>query len=510
MHTDVRTLEDGSLIEGDICIIGTGAAGISMALEWQNTPYNVILLEGGGFDVESDIQDLYAGESVGQRYFPLQSARLHFFGGTTGHWAGWTAPFDTQDFEQRDWIPHSGWPINRKDLDPFYARAGKFVELGKDTFDIDAYLNEDPNLFKLPFDESVVYTKMWQLSPPTRFGRKYRQEIVDSKNIHLHTYANVCNIETNEAISSVQQVEVRTLDGKSHTVRARHFVLACGAMQNARLLLASNQQTAKGLGNDHDLVGRFFMEHLEVPSARFILPAPAPMKLYTVDIFISKYFGELALTAAKQKELQILNCTASLRPQPLTDSPLGIEHYPEDAAETIKMMEAWEAAARGGQSDLIDHSSLKEYSMATRLEQAPNPDSRIMLSQEKDALGVPRTKLDWQITALDKRSIRQTYEAFGVEVGRQGIGRIQLSDWLLEDDPMWPPFLGGGWHHMGTTRMHDNPRQGVVDAHCKVHGINNLHIASSSTFTTAGAANPTLTIIAMTLRLSDHLKRVIE
>ncbi|MEM8487227.1 MAG: GMC family oxidoreductase [Bacteroidota bacterium] len=510
MHTDARTLDDHSVIEGDICIVGAGAAGISMALEWANTAYNVILLEGGGFNVESDIQNLYAGESVGQRYFPLQSARLHFFGGTTGHWAGWSAPYDPQDFAYRPWIPHSGWPISRNDLDPYYNRASEIVELQKYSFDIDAYIGNDPELVKLPFEDSPVWTKMWQLSPPTRFGKKYRQAIVDSPNIHLYTHANVCNIEANESVSAVKQVEIRDLNGKSHAVRARRFVLACGAMQNARLLLASNKQATAGLGNTNDLVGRYFMEHLEVDSARFLLPNPGPMKLYTVDLFISKFFGELSLTAEKQEALKSLNCTGSLRPVPLSESPLSIERYPEDAAETIRMFESLEIQAASGNSMLIDHSKIKVYSMHTRLEQAPNPNSRIGLSQDKDALGVPRTKLDWQLTKLDKHSIRSFYETVGEEAGRLGIGRVQLNDWLLSDDPMWPRHLAGGWHHMGTTRMHTDPKQGVVDSNCQVHGIQNLYMAGSSAFTTAGAANPTLTVIALSLRLSDYLKQIID
>ena len=506
MHIDARTLDDGSVIEGDICIVGAGAAGISMALEWKNSPHTVILLEGGGFNVEADIQDLYAGESVGQRYYPLQSARLHFFGGTTGHWAGWSAPYDPQDFEQRDWVPHSGWPLSRKDLDPFYVRAGKLIELEKDTFETDAYLGQDPDIVKLPFDDAVVWTKMWQFSPPTRFGKKYREAIVGAENIHLYTYANACDIQTNESVSSVNQVEIRSLDGKSHTVRARHFVLACGAMQNARLLLASNQQAPAGLGNDHDLVGRYFMEHLEVESARFVLPSPGPMKLYTVDIFVTRSAGELALTAAKQRELQVLNGTTALRLASFSDSPLRIDRYPEDAAETIRIFDYLESAVENGMIPPTDHATIKEYSLHTRLEQAPNPNSRVMLSDEKDALGVPRLKLDWQLTALDKRSIRQLYETLGQEAGRQGLGRIQLQNWLLEDDPMWSPYLGGGWHHMGTARMHEDPKQGVVDAACKIHGLSNLYVAGSAAFPTAGAANPTLTLIALTLRLSDYLK----
>jgi choline dehydrogenase-like flavoprotein len=128
------------------------------------------------------------------------------------------------------------------------------------------------------------------------------------------------------------------------------------------------------------------------------------------------------------------------------------------------------------------------------------------LSAEKDALGMPRARLDWQLTELDKRSIRTYYQVLGRELGRTGIGRVQIRDWLLNDDRSWPSFLSGGWHHMGTTRMHNDPRQGVVDANCRVHGLSNLFIGGAAVYATAGAVNPTLTLVALALRLSDHLK----
>ena len=507
MHTDARTLDDQSVIEGELCIIGAGAAGISMALDWQNAGHRVILLEGGGFNVESDIQDLYAGENVGQKYYPLQSARLHFFGGTTGHWGGWCSPYDPQDFEKRDWVPHSGWPISLDDLSSYYVEAGKIVELQEETFETAAFIDEANDLKALPFENSPVWTKMWQLSPPTRFGKKYRDVIVASDDIHLYTYANVCDIRANETVSNIESVEIRMFDGKTISVKANAFVLACGAMQNARLLLASNNQAPAGLGNDNDLVGRFFMEHLEVGAGKLVLSQTLPMDFYLANIFVSKFFGELALSAEKQAELGILNCTTSFREGSFSEfSPLSIDHFPEDASKTIELMDGWEAASKLNQDESAPARRPRVFSLHTRSEQAPNPDSKITLSNQRDALGVPRTKLDWRPTVFDKHSIRSFYQTVATEAGRLGIGRIQLEDWLLTDDPLWPSYLGGGWHHMGTARMHTDPKQGVVDANCKVHGINNLYVAGSAAFTTAGAANPTLTLIALTLRLSEHLK----
>lgn len=511
MHIDARMLENDSLIEGDICIVGSGAAGISMALEWINTPYKIILLEGGGFEVESSMQDLYRGKTTGQRYYPLHSSRLHYFGGTTGHWSGFCSTFDPIDFRKRDWVPNSGWPIQLEDLHPYYLRTQPLLDLGPYEYDLGYWRNKDASLITLPFNEKIIRNKVWQFSPPTRFGTKYRDTILKAKNIHLYTYANVTHIDTNAQGTQVKQVTVKNLEGKEHSVRARHFVLACCAIQNARLLLASNRQVPKGLGNGNDLVGRYFMEHLEVTSADLFLTSAESHHLYLWQFFTTKMRAELAISEQKQEELKILNGTCSLWPKTEDKQPPAmIDTYPDSGEETVRKWEQREKEFKGEDTEKAPPARYKMFSLFTRMEQAPNPLSRVTLDSEKDALGMPRATLHWELTQLEKKSIRKLYELIGQQVGIAGIGRVRLVDWLQdEQDTSWPTTLGAGWHHMGTTRMHADPKEGVVDADCKVHGISNLYIAGSSCFTTAGAANPTLTLIALTLRLSDHLKEKI-
>jgi choline dehydrogenase-like flavoprotein len=508
MHIDAKTLPDHTLIEGDICIIGAGAAGISMALEWINTPYKVILLEGGGFEYEAQMQDLYKGKTTGQRYYPLESARLHYFGGTTGHWAGFCSPLDPIDFKKRDWVPHSGWPIKREDLDPFYARAQKNLDLGPYEYDETYWKAKDQSLDSLPFNEAVVFNKMWQFSPPTRFGTKYKDTIVHAANIHLYTYANVTDITANEHASTIKEVTVKNLAGKTHTVRAKYFVVACCAIQNARLLLASNKQSPKGLGNNNDLVGRYFMEHLEIKSAELWLTEPELLKLYAWEYGKTKARAELAISEEKQRELKILNGTASFIPLDIArKQPAFIDVWTADTAQTKKRMTALDSEAKKAHES---KTGFRSFQLFTRIEQAPNPDSRVTLDTEKDALGMPRAMLHWVLTPLEKRSIRTIYELIGQQAGIATKGRVRLMEYLRDEhDNTWPEFTGGGWHHMGTTRMSDDPKQGVVDANCKVHGINNLFMAGSSCYVTAGAPNPTLTLVALTLRLSDHLKMIV-
>ncbi len=411
MHIDARYLPDQTLIEGDICIIGAGAAGISMALEWINTPYKVILLEGGGFEYESQMQDLYKGKTTGQRYYPLESARLHYFGGTTGHWAGFCSPLDPIDFEKRDWVPHSGWPIKREDLDRFYARAHKNLDLGPYEYADTYWQEKDSTLDSLPFDKAAVFNKMWQFSPPSRFGTKYKDTIIKASNIHLYTYANVTNITANEHISAIKEVTVKNFAGKTHTVKAKNFVMACCAIQNARILLASNKQSAKGLGNNNDLVGRYFMEHLEIKSAELWLEQSELLKLYAWEFGKTKARAEIAISAAKQREFKILNGTASFTPLDVAKKQAAfIEMWTADTTERKKNMSNFEDAEKKANNSKNGHRS---FQLFTRLEQAPNPNNRITLDTETDALGVPRAMLHWELTPLEKRSIRTIYELIG-------------------------------------------------------------------------------------------------
>ena len=507
MHIDARNLVNNSVIQGDICIIGAGTAGISIALEWINTPYKVILLEGGGFEYDDKVQELYNGKITGQKYYPLKSARLHYFGGTTGHWAGMCAPFDEIDFKKRDWVPNSGWPINRKDLDPFYARANKTLQVGPYNYDFDYWRNELPNLNPFPLDNNIIWNKIWQFSQ-ARYGNLYKETIVKAKNIHLYTYANAVDIKANDNISSVNEVQVKNYAGKTHTVKAIHFILACGAIQNARMLLASNSQAKAGLGNENDLVGRYFMEHLELHAAELWMIKPFPTDLYHWNYGKTKAYAELAIKEEVQEKEKITNGTVSFSPlawgkhqKPRME--IWQETDPRKSAENL--FKNWDEAAELAKNEKGNIE--RAFLLQIRIEQTPNPNSRVTLDLEKDELGVPRAHLNWELTALDKRSIRRIFHILGQQMAISELGRIKLNEYLRdENDDTFPDSTNGGWHHMGTTRMGDDPKNGVVDANCQVHGISNLYVAGSGCYVTSAAPNPTLTLVALSLRLSDFVK----
>ncbi|MEP5338170.1 MAG: GMC family oxidoreductase [Algibacter sp.] len=511
MYIDARKLENDSLIEGDICIVGAGAAGISIALEWINTPYDIILLEGGGFEYDEEIQDLYDGKTTGQKYFPLKSSRLHSYGGTTWMWAGMSSPYDNIDFTDRDWVPNSGWPISKQDLDPFYIRTQEKLDLGAYEYNLKYWKKKLPDMNPFPLDEDVIDNKMWEHSN-VKFGEKYYDALGDAKNIYQITYANVVDIQTNKNTDKVKKIVSKNHTGKTLHVKAKYFILACGAIQNSRLLLASNSQMPKGLGNNNDLVGRHFMEHIEMVSSELNLFDSFPTSLYTVNHGITKVHGELALTEKEQKKHKILNGTVSLM-------PLNIGEHRKPRIETWKnknplkalefnakhMKASYEKALNGDRNKLTNR-----FQLITRMEQAPIANSRITISHEKDKLGVPKANFHWEFSDLEKKSIRKLHQIIKEQFEKSKIGQVELLDFLKdENDKYFPKETTPGWHHMGGTRMSNNPKKGVVDLNCKVHGISNLFIAGSSCFPTSGAPNPTLTLIALSIRLSDYLKKII-
>lgn len=510
MHVDARQLPDGSIIEGDICIIGAGAAGISMALDWKDLKQKVILLEGGGFEYESQIQDLNKGSLSGQKYYPLRSSRLHYFGGTTGHWAGMCAPFDELDFKKRDWVPFSGWPFSIKELDPYYEKAQKIYQLGPYNYDLSFWEQQEKNYNALPFNDKVIWNKMWQFCESSRIGQVYADTIKEAKNIHLYTYANATNIVSNEALNKITEVEVKNHEGKNHAVKAKKFILACGTIQNVRLLLASNKQAKKGLGNENDVVGRYFMEHIETSTSDLYLFKDFKTDLYSWPSNPRYTRAELAFTEETQKKHQLLNGTLGFLPLKVAKhfKPRMLTWQNEDPRKSADNVFAnWREAAKLSKKNPNPETE-KAYQLDIRIEQAPNPNSRVTLTAEKDALGVPLPNLNWELTSLDKKSIRRLNQLFAQQVGLSGIGRVQIRDWLRdENDDSFPEHTNGGWHHMGATRMNENPKMGVVDRNCKVHGIANLFVAGAACYPTSGAPNPTLTLTALTLRLSDHIKQ---
>jgi choline dehydrogenase-like flavoprotein len=515
MHIDARELDNFSTIDGDICIIGSGAAGISIALEWMKTPYKIILLEGGGFDYDERAQDLFRGKNTGQNYYPLKSTRLHYFGGTTGHWGGMCSIFDPIVFQQRDWVPRSGWPFSSDELIPYYKRACCNLDIGEYQFNFDYWQQQDPSLTPLLPNQDIFWNKIWKFGMPgaARFGKKYKDIIVGASNIHLYTYANAVEIKTNQAASAVTEVTVKNYAGKTHKIKAKYFIIACCSIQTSRLLLASNKQIPNGIGNDHDLVGRHFMEHPELKSADLWLTRSSALKAYMRTP--PNIRSELAMHPHWQAKHNILNGILSFTPlEQAKKKPPYIQTWinedPRKNEEVASEIQS-NSTQQSRLSKIFGSGKYNSFEITLRLEQAPNPLSRVTLDTEKDELGVPRANLNWAFTDMERKSARKILEIFGQQVGIAGIGRVELREDLRDDkETHMPSTTSGGWHHMGTTRMNNDPQKGVVDSNCQIHGIGNLFVAGSSCFPNGAAVNPTFTIVALSLRLSDHIRDLIK
>ncbi len=495
MYIDSRELPENHLAHADICIVGAGAAGISIAQEFISTGKKVILLESGGFEYDQQIQELYFGENIGLSTFDVHVNRLRYFGGTTNHWAGHSRPLDAIDFEKKSWVPHSGWPITRDDLQPYYLRAQPILDLGEYHYENLEILLSGTGLNALELDDKRLTTALYGQSPPTRFGQKYRQELGDASNINIYLYANLLELATNESGSTITQLEVASFGGPKFKVQAKQIILATGGMENARLLLLSNNLNKHGLGNEHDLVGRYFMDHILLrPGLDISFTHPGlDLRLYHAlhEVAGGKKFAIVAASDSLLREEKLTNFRMHLyRVGPHYQTPIGGVFSTIDGFTGENPLE-----------------KTRNNSIATHmvLEPVPNQDSRITLSKtEFDYFNQPKLEVNWQVENADLEHAYRAMELLALEFGRLGLGRGYSQ--LFRDSTTWPPHTEAGKHHCGTTRMAATPENGVVDANCKVFGIDNLYIAGSSVFPTIGYANPTITIVALALRLADHLK----
>jgi choline dehydrogenase-like flavoprotein len=519
MFIDARTLRAPEAIDCDICIVGAGAAGLSIAAQFIGTGRKLCILESGGFELDPATQALYEGENLGLPYFPLDVCRLRYFGGSTNHWGGFCMPYKPEDFEAQPWLPHSGWPIGLDEVQPYIQRAAKLLELPEAGWDLDHW-EQATGEKRLAFDLRKITNEIF-LIKDVPMGEVLRPELERAAEVDVYLHANAVEIETDEAARHVTGVRARTLAGNEFTVAARLVILAAGGIENPRLLLLSNRVQREGLANGRDLVGRYFMEHPVFIGGVVQPESPgAPVNFYGRQRFAGHAIYPFPLLApAAQRAEQITPVAFALLP--ILDAA-----YESAGMTSMRSLRADVLAGRIP-DQMMDHVGnvlsdvgvlaglayesarygqvpIERINVRVAMIPVPNPESRVLLSDETDALGLRRVKLDWRLSELDKRSVRRGLEILGAEIGRMGIGRFKML--ISDDDTTWPEDLEGANHHVGTTRMHDDPRYGVVDRNCKAHGIDNLYLAGSSVFPSGGIGTPTLMIIALALRLADHVR----
>lgn len=516
MIIDSRELPDGATVDADLCIVGAGAAGITLAREFLGRGTRVAVIESGDLEPDPDTQALYQGTVSGFRYEHPDTMRLRYFGGSTNHWAGNCRPLDEADFEIRSWLPYSGWPFTREELIPFYQRAQSVCGLEDFDYDIASWTDND-RLRTLPFDPDILLTGIKHKSAPVRFGTAYRGELENAANIAVYVGANLTEVQTTDNATHVTALNCRCLGGIGFRVRSSVYVLAAGGIENARLLLASNSVQRGGLGNGHGLVGRFFMDHPHGVAGRIVFHNRFNIvDLYQAEIRRNAYVKAVVTLSPRILSREGLsnmycNLTAKLSRSEGEESVSAIlkslreGDLPDDLlshlGNVISDLDDIGAASYHRMTD--DADPYHEMRVHCRVEPTPDPESRVSLTGERDALGMRRIDLHWKPGDLALQSFNRGLELLAQEVGRVGLGRLQTRQDAHAD---WPDGFGPSGHHIGTTRMHSSPKMGVVGPDSRVHDIDNLYVAGSSVFPTSGCNNPTLTVVALALRLADHLK----
>ncbi len=542
MISDFRSTACPEAIDADLCIIGAGPAGLTLVSELAGSPWRICLLEGGGCASEPESQELNAGLSVGPHELDPRTSRLRALGGATRIWGGGCIPMSSLELARREWVPDSGWPIGWNELEPYYARANAAWGVEPGDFHDGSYhpprsSGEQPS----PCLESRVCRMR-----PVDFGQASLPFLQAVPNLHLVLHANLLKLEATSDARRVRRALIGTVDGRRGHVNARCFVLAAGGIENARILLLSDDVAAPGLGNAHDMVGRCFMDHPRCSIGSLHGKRVDRLAAWCrgpIDRAPAPATHQLSLAGEAQREHRLLH--ARFWPFAIERSAPGLQALRQLRAslrgassdpavvveEDLLVALARDLPGRSGQPPAPPRTRLaldtalhahdvvraglrklarrptvatERVEMVGYFEQTPHRDSRVGLSDQRDALGLRKVQVDWRLGQGDLDNIRTTAGLVGKDLARQYECRFEPAPWLR--DPGRPPPVLGTAHHMGTTRMSDSPRTGVVDRSCRLHEVENVYVAGSSVFPTGGWSFPTLTIAALAIRLADELR----
>jgi choline dehydrogenase-like flavoprotein len=551
MIIDALELNDGESLEADICVVGAGAAGITLAVELAGSGVSVLLLESGGMKPEAETQRLYEGSVVEERlHSPPHRYRERRFGGSTTIWGGRCVPLDEIDFETRDYMPFSGWPLSRDSLLPFYPRASQLCEAGE--FEYSAARAFDRQLQPMIEgfrSEHFTTDSLERFSCPTNFGARYEHRLRSAANVRVLLHANLTTLTFHPNGEAVESLSIRTLGGKRFTVKAAHVVLATGGLEVTRILLANREKWPNGIGNEHDVVGRHYMCHIAGTIGTLKQSTSTDRVWHGYDVSDEGIYcrRRLALTPQTQRQLRIGNFVGRLHHPRITDPDhrtavlsslqlakglISYEYGKRLHGEERTALGTWIRHVRnvlGGPHEVIGfgHHMLRDrflaprkfpsiivkstaghYSLDFHAEQEPAADSRVSLAQDRDELGMPRLLVDWRYTQADIATVRESVRLFAQDIVQSGIGVFEYDPASIELEMSRYGAYGG--HHLGTARMGSDPRTSVVDADCRIHGLKNLYVAGGAVFPTSSQANPTLTIVALAVRLAGQLLASME
>jgi choline dehydrogenase-like flavoprotein len=457
------------------CVIGTGPAGMAVALQLAHSKISVVMLEAGSDEITAESQEFYRGEVDGDPYFDLDATRIRLLGGCSNHWAGWCRVMDAHDFEARSWIPNSGWPISRSDIEPYLGLVHTMFDLA------DFRSNR-------PVSDDIDWVQLIK-SPAVHVGEKYRADLEKSDRIAL--VMNTMATDLAGDGTKVTSVNLWSQGVPAGALAVDHVVVCTGGLENSRLLLWSNEKSNGAVVPKAAALGKYWMEHPQFE--------PAVALLFDESAFEWDAQGEsfFSPTPKAMERLGIMNFGARLIKTPYH----GMKGLVADLACYAPDTSEWIASGFGAHLRCAAQIYLG-------WEQSPLENNSITLSQtEKDPAGIPRIVLHWKKGELERRTMEEGLRLFGETLAAKDLGRLRFEDWVINQEAYPENQEIAGHHHMGGTRMGADPLTSVVDADCKVHGIDNLWIGGSSVFTTSGQCNPTTTLTALALRLGDHLAR---
>lgn len=505
-------------IDTDVCVVGAGPAGITIARELDRHGIRACLLESGGENVERRRQAQSRGESDGSPIHLPHRSRVRAFGGTLRHprilgGGGWAArPLDPIDFEVRPGMPDSGWPFGRRRLMPYYERALRACGLPSRDWE-GGSPSDEPRLDDSPARGSEVESTVFQFS--TADFQDTHETLAASSTVRLLLRRRVAEVTVDENGRRVETVVAVRDDRGRVVVRPRLVVFAAGGIENARLLLAA--RGGRGLGNEHDVVGRYFAERLTLPVGHI-----APSGTGSLDDDVTFFdrrdgvSGAVRIAEGVQRERGLRNSAFALVPRPASLVTPGVRSLAtlRKATGRRPLVDGAGTHVRNVLTGARDVADFVMSQVTTRPgvlilraqgEQAPNRDSRITLGSRRDDLGAPVARVTWRTAEADYRALQSSVDIVDGALRAGGFGPVRST---LDSHPA--TLVEGNHHHLGATRMHTDPRKGVVDPNCRVHSVDNLYIAGCSVFPTYGLSNPTLTIVALAFRLAEHLRDVLD
>jgi choline dehydrogenase-like flavoprotein len=537
-------LSKSNLENVDVCIIGAGAAGITLACEFDGFGLKVILLEAGGLKPDASSMDFYRGTAT-EPHPDLAQYRRTAFGGTTSIWGGRCVPLDPIDFERREYVSQSGWPISYSEVEQYYPQALTYCDAGKFDFTVAGALKQaSPTIGGFHGAGVVLADRIERYSLPTDFGKRYRSRIAQSADVTAVLYARCVKLCKRAGEDSIESLEFVDRAGVLRRIVSRVVVLATGGIEVPRLLMTSDPE-GHGLGNRNDLLGRFYSCHFENTCGRLVSNG-APVAFDFEKTMDGVYCRrQLRFSENSQRLHKLLNMAFRLHFPEYSDFRHGssvmsaiylakstlpteyraILHHNRQSntlvptlphvrnvltglPQLFKFAGDWLFRIRFARRKLpytLVANADGSFPLEFNSEQTPTASNRVSLTQEGDRHGLKRVHVTWRVCRSDVESACRGFLLLRDSINSSSVCRLEFDEDQLRDQISNSPPLGG--HHIGTARMALTERDGVVGPDCAVFGLPNLFIASSAVFPTSGYANPTLTIVALAIRLAKHIRR---